>query len=115
MGRRFSRDPHQKAHERLESWASWIIRYVESSALDAKIVDYSRDLIGGPAGPIIPNVMKPLDILETENAYENQTLTVKYNIQCYYGLIPKSSPKWAAITKGQREHFLKCVARQLYP
>lgn len=114
MGRRFTRDKCEQAHQRLHSWASWIERYVESSALDARIVNYLSSRSGIP-GPIVPEVMKPLDVLETEQAVDKQTITVQRNIRCYYGIISKNSPLYTAVTKGQREHFLLRIASALFP
>ena len=114
MARRFITDRHEKAHLALESWACWIIRYVDSNALDVSGTDYSRDRIGGPKGPIIPDVMSPKEVLETQKAYDNQTSIVQYNIRCYYGLIPKTDKIWRQTTKDQRSYFLKKIATELY-
>ena len=113
MSRPFTRDHHQKAHEWLNSWVSWESRYNDRSILGARITLYDKNRSGAPAGPLIPNVMRPTHIVRTEEAYNEQSRTVRQNIDNYYKR-GEEGAKWYKVTKAQREHFLKRIAACLF-
>jgi len=106
--------PHrnQLAHQRLNSWASWLAGFQDSSALGARIVNYNPDRAGGCPGSIVPNVFRDPEIVLTERAVEEQTPTVRRHIDAYYILDPKD-PKYIKLTRTQVAYMLRKVADYL--
>ena len=103
---------NQIAHQRLNSWASWIAHFEDSSALGAKIVNYNASRSGGVPTSIVPNVFRDPEIVLTERAVEEQTPTVRRHINAYYILDPKD-PKYFKLTRRQVSYMLQKVADYL--
>jgi len=110
MGRRLHRN--QVAHYRLNSWSSWLCQFQDSNALGARIGQYSPDRSGLPAGPIIPDVMRDPQLVETERAVEDQTPVVKRSIFAYY-VYACDDPRFFKLTRRQREYMLSSFAKTL--
>ncbi len=113
MGRKFTRDKLERAHRRLNDWQYWLSKANHSSALGVQAVDYNATSSGVPAGAICPEIMTPIPIRKTEEAYNGCTCTVRRNIDSYY-FLDKEDPNYTKVTKGQREHFLLCISKRLF-
>ena len=103
---------NQIAHQRLNSWASWLLQFEDSSALGARIVNYNSDRSGGIPKAIVPNVFRDPEIVITERAIEEQTVTVQRHIKCRYLLSP-SDPQYIKLTRSQVAYMLRKVADYL--
>lgn len=103
---------HQRAHERLQDWASWKYHYTESSALGARIVDYNADRSGGAAHAIVPDVFSSPEIAQAEVCVNEMTPTVQRHIMSTYVLGP-DSPGYVKVNGKQREYMLRKVAEYL--
>jgi len=103
---------NQVAHCRLNSWASWLHGFQDSSALGARIVNYNADRSGGIPTSIVPDVFRDPELVITERAIDAQTHVVQRQIYARY-VLDQKDPKYFKLTRSQVAYMLQKVADYL--
>lgn len=103
---------NQRAHQRLNSYASWLLVFQDSSALGVRIVNYNADRSGLPAGPIVPDVLRDPELVVTEAAIDEQSPVVRRSIYARY-IYSHDDPRYFKLTRTQIAYMLRKVADSL--
>ena len=103
---------NQRAHQRLNSYASWLLGFQDSSALGARIVNYDANHSGLPATSIVPDVFRAPELVVTEAAIDEQTPVVRRSIYARY-IYSHDDPRYFKLTRTQIAYMLRKVADSL--
>jgi hypothetical protein len=85
---RRKRDYLQNTHVRLQSWAVWVITYVDNAGYPHETIE-ARLMAGGaesrpPPGPRVPNVMMPDEIGEVDRGLRTMPEQLSAAVRRYY-------------------------------